>query len=98
MAEESRSSRWCWETCVDILECEGAHAWSAVERNCREPHSGGETLTREYRERDNSVVIKYTYEGNGEPSESTEKVGLDASRGLGGDGTLPVGLIVEDGS
>ena len=98
MAEERHSSKWCWETCVDILEFESAHSWSAIQRNCREPHSGGETLTTEHRERHHSVVGKYTYEGNGEPGESTEKVGLDASAGLGGDGTLPVGLIVEDGS
>jgi hypothetical protein len=52
----------------------------------------------EYHEKHNNVVHKYTYEGNGEPSEATEKVGLDASRGLGGDGTLPIGLIVEDSS
>ena len=98
MAEERRSSRWRWETCVDIFEFESAHAWSAIERNCREPHSGGETLTTEYRERHNNLVIKYTYEGNGEPSESTQKVGLDTTLWLGGDGTLPVGLIVDDGS
>ena len=98
MTEERRSSTWCCETCVDILGGEGAHAWGAIERNCREPHSSGETLTIEYRERHNNVVVKYTYEWNREPSESTEKVGLDATRGVGGDGTLPVGLIVEDGA
>ena len=74
------------------------HAWGTIERNCREPHSGGESLTTEYRERYNIIVTKYTYEWNREPSESTEKVGLDATRGLGGDGTLPVGLIIEDGT
>ena len=79
------------------MNFESAHAWSAIERNCRESHSGGETLRTEHRERDENVVIKYTYEGNGEPSESTKKIGLDATRGLGCDGKLPVGLIVEDG-
>lgn len=51
----------------------------APERNCGETHSGGKTLTTEYREKYNNVVQKYAYEGNGEPSEATEKVGLDAS-------------------
>ena len=98
MAEERHSSKWCWETCVDILEFESAHAWSAIERNCREPHSGGESLRREYRKRHKNAIIKYTYEGNGEPSNSTKKIGLDATRGVGGDGTLPVDLIVEEDS
>ena len=98
MAEERRSSIWCCETCVDILGGERPHALGAIERNCRESHSGGETLTTEYCERHKIVVIKYAYEWNREPSESTEKVGLDTTRGLGGDGKLPEGLIVEEDS
>ena len=96
MAEERRRSIWCWETCIDILGGERAHAWVTIERNCRKPHSSGEPLTTEYRERHSNVVVIYTYEWNREPSESTEKIGLDTTRGLGGDGTLPVGLIIED--